>query len=169
MRFSPPALVVFVLLVGASPAFAHNLMTDSRMVGGRLRVEVFYDDNTPAQDAKVSVKNGDATVAEGRTDEKGVWVWEKPSPGTYTVHGQSVGHASRPETVEIKNADIPPRDASADPGPPPESVTRAAKTRTPWRNLALGLGLIAGAILLSQIFRRRTGAPAGVGSKGKVD
>lgn len=169
MRFSPPALVVFVLLVGASPAFAHNLMTDSRMVDGRLRVEVFYDDDTPAQDAKVTIKNGDATVAEGRTDERGVWVWEKPVPGTYTVHAQSVGHASRPETVQIKKSDIEPPDAVADAAPPPESVTRAAKTRTPWRNLALGLGLIAGAILLSQIFRRRTGAPAGVRSDGKVD
>jgi hypothetical protein len=168
MRSSPHPIVLLVLLLGTSPAFAHNLMTDSKVVAGRLRVEVFYDDDTPAQGAKVTVRSGDATVAEGRTEEKGVWTWDRPVPGTYMVHGQSVGHASRPEAVEIKKSDIPPA-VTADPGPPPESAVRIAKTRTPWRNLAIGLGLIGAAVLFSRIFRRTGGSAAGVRSGGKVD
>jgi len=149
MRSSLPLLV---LLLAAQSALAHNLMTDSRPAGGRLRVEVFYDDGTPAQEARVTIRNGDEKVAEGRTDEKGVWVWETPVPGKYTVHGQSLGHASRPETVEITEADLSPAAA----GPPTESVRRAP--RTPWRNLAIGLGLIGGAVIFARLLRRTPNA-----------
>jgi hypothetical protein len=158
MRSSLPLLV---LLLATRAAFAHNLMTDPRMAGGQLRVEVFYDDGTPAQDAQVTVRSGDDKVAEGRTDEKGVWVWEAPVPGKYTVHGQSLGHASRPEAVEIKQAELAPPARTADAAAPPESASRAARTRTPWRNLALGLGLIGAAVVFARLFRRSktTNAP----------
>ena len=148
MRSSLPLVA---LLLATQAALAHNLMTDPRMVGGRLRVEVFYDDDTPAQGAQVIVRSGDETVAEGRTDEKGVWVWEKPLPGAYTVHGQSLGHASRPETVEIAESDISRTTTDA----ARESAARAARTGTPWRNLALGLGLIGAVVVLGRL-RRRT-------------
>jgi hypothetical protein len=148
MRSSLPA---FVLLIGASPAFAHKLYVDPTIVGDRLRVEVYYDDDTPAQDAKVTVLFGDEKLATGKTDEKGVWTWPKPGPGTYLVRAESLGHAAK-ETVVIP-------DPAADPPPaaPPES--RPSRTRTPWRNLALGLGVIGGAVLLGRVLRRTPTGP----------
>jgi hypothetical protein len=156
MRSSLPLLV---LLLATPAALAHNLMTDSRLVGGRLRVEVFYDDDTPAQDAQVTVLSGEEKVAEGRTDEKGVWVWDNPVAGKYTVRAHGLGHASRPEAIEITKADLAPPAVTADPNPPPESASRAARTRTPWRNLVLGLGLIGGAAVFARLLRRTSHAP----------
>ena len=75
MRSSLPVLV---LLIGAAPAFAHKLYVDPTLVGDRLRVEVYYDDDTPAQDAQVTVLFGDENLATGRTDEKGVWSCPAP-------------------------------------------------------------------------------------------
>jgi hypothetical protein len=146
MRSSLPVLV---LLIGAAPAFAHKLYVDPTLVGDRLRVEVYYDDDTPAQDAQVTVLFGDENLATGRTDEKGVWSCPAPGPGTYLVRAESLGHAAK-ETVVIP-------DPAAEPLPPPES--RSARTRTPWRNLALGIGLIGGAVLLARVLRRTPTAP----------
>jgi nickel transport protein len=144
------SLSLLVLLIGAAPAFAHKLYVDPTIFGDRLRVEVYYDDDAPAQDAKVTVFFGDEQLATGMTDEKGVWTCQAPGPGTYLVRAESLGHAAK-ETVVVP-------DPAAEPLPPaPES--RANRTRTPWRNIALGLGLIGGAILVGRVLRRTPAAP----------
>ncbi|HKB03681.1 MAG TPA: hypothetical protein VKD90_15765 [Gemmataceae bacterium] len=143
-------LPLLVLLIGAAPAFAHKLNVEPKVDGDRLRVEVYYDDETPAQDAKITVLFGDEELATGKTDEKGVWTCPAPGPGTYLVRAESLGHAAK-ETVVI-------RDPAADSASPaPES--RANRTRTPWRNIALGLGLIGGAVLLGRVLRRTPTGP----------
>ena len=76
-------------------------------MGDRLRVEAYYDDGTPAQEAKVTVRRADQVVVEGRTDDKGVWTCPRPEPGTYTVRVVSVGHAADPETVVVAGASRP--------------------------------------------------------------
>jgi nickel transport protein len=150
MRSSLPLLVV---LIGAAPAFAHKLHVDPTIVGDRLRVEVYYDDDTPAQKAKVTVFFGDEQLATGKTDDKGVWTCPAPGPGTYLVRAESLGHAAKEAVV------IP--DPAAEPLPAPES--RAVRTRPPWRNLALGLGLIGGVVLLSRLLRRTPAGPVSPG------
>jgi nickel transport protein len=154
MRFS--LLAAVLLLSATSPAFAHRLHVEPKVVGDQLRVEAYYEDDTPAQDAKVTVRSGDATVAEGRTNEKGVWTCAKPAAGTYTVRAESVGHAATETIVIAKAEDGPPTAtiASDDSG----SVGRKAKTRTPWRNLILGVGLVAAACL-AWLVSRKTGRP----------
>ncbi|HJZ93588.1 MAG TPA: carboxypeptidase-like regulatory domain-containing protein [Gemmataceae bacterium] len=147
MRFSLAALVVVAL---ASPAFAHKLELVSKQVGDQLRVEAFYADDTPAQEAKVTVSIEGNVVAEGRTDEKGVWTCPKPAPGTYSVRVESVGHAAK-ETLVIADAALAAEPESTAPA---ESSARFAKTATPWRRIALGLGLIAGVSILSYVLRK---------------
>lgn len=154
MRFAPFAAVA-LLLASTSPAFAHKLYVDATPDGDRLRVEAYYDEDIPAPNARVSVRSGDQLIAEGRTDEMGVWTSPKLGPGTYMVTAQDVGHASDPDTVVIADPDAPP-SLSAAPDPAPESQTRADKTRTPWRRIGLGIGLIAGFVLLSRLLRRST-------------
>ncbi|MSR53531.1 MAG: carboxypeptidase regulatory-like domain-containing protein [Gemmataceae bacterium] len=155
------ALLAFVILSGvATPVFAHKLIVDPRIKGDRLHVEAFYEDDTPAQQARITVLNGDTVIAEGRTDEKGVWSIAKPMPGTYLVKAESLGHAAK-ETLVI--AESKSRAENSVGGSPLTVVDnsdsladeeRAAKTRTPWNRIGLGLGLIIGVTLMSLIFRK---------------
>jgi len=141
-------LVIAFLLAGSSPAFAHRLHVDPKVAGDQVRVEAFYDDDTPAQEAKITVTLGDQTIAEGRTDEKGVWTFAKPAPGTYLVRAESVGHAAT-EALVVPEPDQPP---PAEPTPPTDE--RARRTHTPWGRLAVGLAMIGGLWLAWAISRR---------------
>jgi hypothetical protein len=179
-------LAAVIALVGvclsAAPAFAHKLLLDCRVKGDRLRVEAFYDDNTPAQQAKIAVENeSQQVVSDGRTDGMGVWSCPVPGPGKYIVRGESVGHAAK-ETVTI--AATSPRTKTqenpfaerkptmdnpssvSDKALPEESASphsassREEKTETPWQEIGIGLaviGFFCGALYL--VRRRSNEAP----------
>src|SRR5947209_1655669 len=49
------SLAIVVLLLAASPALAHRLHVEPRLAGDVVRVEAFYDDGTPAEDAKITL------------------------------------------------------------------------------------------------------------------
>jgi hypothetical protein len=140
-------LTAALLLAGTSPAFAHRLHVDVKTTGDQVRVETYYDDDTPAQEAKITVRLGDRPVAEGRTDEKGVWTCAKPAPGTYLVRAESVGHAAK-ETLVVEPGAHPPAAA------PTSTHERARRTHTPWGRLAVGLAVIGG-LWLAWAFSRR--------------
>jgi hypothetical protein len=140
-------IVATVLLAGSSPAFAHHLLSKATLVGDRLRVEAYYDDDTPAQEARVTVRVDARVVVEGRTDEKGVWTCPRPEPGTYTVRVVSVGHAAEPTTLVVNEREPTP---PADPAPD----DRARRTHTPWGRLAAGLAVIGGLWVAWLISRR---------------
>jgi hypothetical protein len=139
--------ITISLLLGTSPAFAHKLYVEAKPSGDQVRCEVFYEDDTPAQEAKVIVLNGETVVAEGRTDEKGVWTCNLP-PGRYQVKAETLGHAA--DTV----LEVPARPTAVSTAPMENE--RAEKTRTPWRRLILGLGIIAGLSILTFVLRRRS-------------
>ena len=146
MRF---LLLIITLLVGSSPAFAHRLLVAPPKVDGdRLRVEAYYQDDTPAQEAKVIILLGDEVVVEGTTDEKGVWTGPCPKPGTYTVRVVSTGHRAD-ATLVVPEPDAPPAQATDD--------DRSHQTRTPWGRLGIGLALIAGLGVAWRISRRTMG------------
>jgi nickel transport protein len=150
-----PLLIAAAIFAGPTPAFAHRLHVDPRPAGDQIRVEVFYDDDTPAQDAKVTIRLGDDLIAEGRTDDKGVWTCPRPQPGTYTVRAESVGHAAT-ETLVVAERELVPGDE-----PPSTTAERARRTRTPWGRLLAGLGLIGGLWLAWLIARRATARASG--------
>jgi len=129
-------------------------MADCKVVGNQLRIEAFYQDDTPAQDAMVTVRLGDVIVGQGRTDEKGVWTCPKPAAGTYTVRVESTGHAAT-ETIVIaepeEGSNPSPVETNRDDS---GSTDRTARTRTPWRNLTLGVGLVGGACAVWLVTRR---------------
>jgi hypothetical protein len=143
-----------VLLAGASPAFAHRLRVEPKVIGDQVRVEAFYDDGTPAQEAKVTVA-GDRTVAEGRTDENGVWTCARPEPGTYMVRAESFGHAAK-ETLVVGEPETAP---AAEPTPAQDD--RARRTQTPWGRLATGLAVIGALWVAWLISRRAMGKASG--------
>jgi len=146
-------LAATLLLVGTSPAFAHRLLSTPRIVGDQLRVEAYYSDDTPAQEAKVTVSRGDEVVAEGRTDEKGAWTCPRPKPGTYTVRVTSTGHAADPETVVV------PAEEETVAAPPADE--RERRTRTPWARLGAGLGIIGGLGIAWLLARRAANRESG--------
>ena len=148
MRFVLPLAVLLVLPIVAS---AHAVGVDARIVGDKVRVEAYFDDDTPARDAKVEVLDGEkAVVAEGRTDEKGFWSFAKPKPGKFTVRVDAGdGHAAK-TTIAIPG-DVEESKSLSD-GP-------SRETFTGWQRLActgVGLAVIAGLTAALRLARRRT-------------
>jgi len=145
---------LFAALVGlfcASPAFAHRMLLTCAAEKDRVRVEVFFDDDTPAQEVTVSVTDSNQKpIAEGKTDEHGVWTFAKPAEGSYTVKASGVGHSATEslsvggDTVAEAATSTPPRDEL---------------TRTPWLKVGIGLCVIAGLCVLVVLIRKANSAP----------
>ena len=150
-------LAVVCSFLAANSVFAHKLIVDAAPKGDRLRVEAYYEDDTPAEDAKVTVLQGETVVAEGKTDERGVWSCPLPPPGEYEIKVLSVGHVGR-KPVTIVGPAVP-SVAGSDQAVNPEQ--RAEDTKTPWNRLGLGVGLILGVALAWWLIRRNPRSPAG--------
>jgi hypothetical protein len=138
------------LLGTAAPARAHRICAEAKQDGDTIRVEAFYDDNTPAVDAKVEVHATDAPqVAEGRTDGQGRWQFPKPGAGVYRlVVDAGAGHRTE---VELKIQAAPAGPVTVSEGP-----ERADVTRTPWERIALGFAIIAALTGASWALARRS-------------
>ena len=135
---------IAIVLVGSERAFAHDLRAKVSLESNPIRVEAWFDDDSPAEGATVAVANESGqTIASGKLDETGVWTFPKPEPGSYRIVVALTGHRDVVQLV------IPP-DA------PAEAVES-------WRldkdlGLAIGLGLLLGgtvAFVLLRRFRRR--------------
>ncbi len=153
------AVALAAVLGGAPRAAAHALGAECRLQGGRVELEAYYDDDTPARAAKVRVEDGARrVVAEGKTDAEGRWSFAQPAPGRYRVLVDAgVGHRKEVDVTipaapgdPVATANQPPVTVSAEP-------TREEFTRFPWLKLGIGLGVIGGvaaAFLLSRRVRR---------------
>lgn len=142
------AVVSIALFMTVTAAHAHKVMVTHKVTGTELKVEVFFEDDTPADGAKVQLRHGDEVVAEGRADETGVWKTVAPSPGEYEVRAEHTGHvAKEPLTVRGDSS------AAAEPAP----ADRQDAVGMQWGGIAAGVGVIAvvfGAITLAR--RRKT-------------
>jgi nickel transport protein len=135
-------------LLFAGPVFAHNMGMICKPDGDRVRVEVFFDDETPAQEATVSVMDtNQKSIAQGKTDERGIWMFPNPAPGTYTITATSAGHRA---AFVLMITDSPLElEATSTP-------SREEMTGTPWVNLGIGLGIIALLCALVLLLRKNT-------------
>jgi hypothetical protein len=151
MRRLPSLFLPVLLLALLIPSYvsAHNVGMDCKLHGGKVEVEAFYDDDTPAPKAKVQVKNvHDEIVAHGLTDDKGRWSFAVPAPGDYVVHlDAGAGHRA------MKALNVPESEEGIRAGP-----TRAEFTSTPWVKIAIGLiviGGLGGAFLIASMMRKK--------------
>jgi hypothetical protein len=167
----------FLVAAIPGPVWAHALGADCRLRGGRVEVEAFFDDDTPARNAQVSVVDADKeTVAQGKTDGAGRWSFPLPAPGQYKVIVDAgAGHRTtrlvmvpQPEAsspipnksaeTNLSKVDIPEGTSEApliSTGP-----SRQQFTRFPWLKVALGLGTITAlclAFLLAKWLQRSDG------------
>jgi hypothetical protein len=121
-------VVLAVLLLESATADAHNLLIDCRVTDGKLRVEAYYDTTSrpPAENAKIVVaKDNGELIAEGRTDERGIWSCPAPTDGNYIVTAETIGHKSDPFKIAV-GAPAAPREEPA----------------IPWLRIGIGLGVI---------------------------
>jgi hypothetical protein len=151
MRWSVGLLCALLHPVAAS---AHDLGIEMTFDGEIVRVEAFYDDDTPAAEAKVLVRDDSKeTIAEGMTDKDGAWTFPRPAPGKYWIEVDAgAGHRRFARlTVPAKRGDAPVTD----------QPSRAEFTRSRLPQLLIGVAIImAGAIGLHWFMqRRRTNVP----------
>jgi hypothetical protein len=136
-------LAPLLLLAVPATARAHADGLECALRGAHLEVAAFFDDDTPARGAKVSVFDAaDKLVASARTGADGKCRLPRPAPGSYRVDlNAGAGHFAR-RTIEV-----PPRDPSGPADPPPGPLDtgppRAAFTAFPWGRVLIGLAVIA--------------------------
>lgn len=142
-------LISGVLLGNTPPASAHQLLLTCKVDGDRVRVEAFFDDDTPAQEATITVAaaDGRGPLTEGKTDERGIWTFPTPSPGSYAVRAACLGHTVHTSFTVATNAEAP------------VEPSRQELTRTPWLRVGIGLGVIAGLCALVLWVRRNGPQP----------
>lgn len=147
-------LLLAVLLTVCVPnrVLAHALGVTCRLKGEVVEVEVYYEDDTPAANAKVRVRDAQYNdIATGRTDAQGVWSFSRPAPGTYRVSVDAGGGHRK-----LIRLTIPEPTVAA----PPASETgdrRETFTAFPWLGVLAGLAIIAalagGALLVGRLRR----------------
>lgn len=153
-----PWIAVYLLFPGVSAfaAASHGLGGECKLIGDRVVVEAFFDDDTPARDARVRVEFGTTVVAEGRTDSKGFWSFSRPAAGQYVVAiDAGEGHRVKikmtiPDRKGAENAVVGTSNhAAAPPAPAADPVTvsegpgREEFTQVRWKGMAGGLLIIA--------------------------
>lgn len=157
----PTALVL--LLAWPLFASAHAIGVEAKLQGDRLRIEAYFDDDSPAADAKVALTAADGrTVAEGRTDKDGIWTTTAPEPGKYHVAVDAGGGHQAKTAVTI-----PPRDGAAPSTAltAEEPVVSDGPSRTvftgpmKWAMAAVGLGVIAAVSLVARRLLGKKPAP----------
>src|SRR5207253_838324 len=93
-------VAVAVALFAAPQAQAHDLKAKVEVRAEVIYVEAGYDDESPAQEAKVTLTDAAGNeIARGKTDDRGVWTYPRPAPGTYTLVVTEVGHRFKTEIV----------------------------------------------------------------------
>ena len=135
----PPAiasalLAACILLFSQSTAHAHRLLVTHQVVQNELHIDIFFEDDSPADGAKVQLRQGDSVFAEGRADETGRWITPLPPPGAYVIHAQHSGHAAHEPLTVLGDA------SGEELAPTPR---REDLVGVRWYRIAAGLGLLA--------------------------
>ncbi len=158
-------------MIAVPPAFAHKMLLFCNPNGDPLRVEAYYDDDSPAQNAKVTIENESREIViEGKTDERGVWSGPRPVPGKYLVRAESIGHVAKEWLVIAGESSTSKGIAPAEQSPNQSELSSAATreigrtdshvardqaTGTPWLKIAIAFAVIAGLCALLRLARKR--------------
>jgi hypothetical protein len=129
------------------PAWGHALKAECSLKNGKIRVEAFFSDDSPAVNAKVEVRDSaeKTILASGTTDAQGNWTFPAPAAGDYLVIVDAgMGHRARepitvPETAGLQtSSEQPPAGGLIVSGNP----HRDEFTRFPFAKVGLGVGAI---------------------------
>ncbi len=134
-------LAFIALVVAPQAAQAHAIGLSCKLAGQLVRVEAYFSDDTPGIDALIVVRDREqAVVAQGRTDDRGVWTFPRPPAGRYEVSVDAgAGHRAKQQLVIPEAAaESASGETAAGGGSPREEFTRI-----PWLKLTLGMGIIS--------------------------
>ena len=151
--FSKFSFSIAVCLIAPALVFAHGLGAEAKLKDGKIHLEVYFDDDTPARDSRVEVTDdAGKKIAEGKTDERGLWNFALPPAGKYrVVVDAGEGHRAK------LTIDVPASDSNDAKGVS-EGPSRDEFTRMPWDRLAIGLAAIAViGVALPWLLRRSRG------------
>jgi nickel transport protein len=96
------------VLLAPAIASAHDMRADVT-VADEVKVVAYFDDDTPAQSATVSVVDANGNeILTGKADERGVWTFAKPAPGQYMLTAKCLGHVAKVEFRVEGGPDTPP-------------------------------------------------------------
>ncbi|MCX7664872.1 MAG: hypothetical protein N2112_04945 [Gemmataceae bacterium] len=156
MRFRL-TLFVFVWLVPYS--YAHRLIVEAKPAPGSVKIEAYYfEDDTPAQKAKVTLLKNNLVIKSGLTDERGVCTLDVNESGEILVKVESIGHAAKTTFIAIPSASIPssinpdsgsesspslPISPIGEEGISPPSKNLDLLNLPTWLRVGLGWGIIA--------------------------
>jgi len=141
-------------------AMAHAIGIEAKLKGTTVAVETYYDDDTPAAEASVTVEDADKRViAEGKTDAKGVWSFNSPAPGKYIIRVDAGGGHAAKTTITIPNpaTALPsPGDGLPSENPPSVSISEGPSRETftgstRWLMAGIGLAIIAGLTIFARL------------------
>jgi nickel transport protein len=138
--------IVVLALLTPHELRAHGLGAECSLKNGNVHVEAFFDDDSPAVNAVVEVRDSqEKSIASGKTDAKGLWSFPAPPAGQYfLVVDAGMGHKKR---VEFSIPGITPvKDLSVTSEASKKTIlsgaTREELTRFPYLKVGLGLGVI---------------------------
>lgn len=143
-------------------AHAHAISGTCQFRGGQIEVQAYYEDDAPAQNARVVVFDGQRKeLAQGRTDKTGRWLAAAPPAGKYEVLiDAGAGHRVTLKITIPGTSSEKPDDATQREDPPTAQVlsdgpSREEFTQIPWISLGAGLALIALFAVASRVLLRQ--------------
>jgi hypothetical protein len=133
------------VLLSPAAASAHGMAARVEVRADSLHLLAYFDDDTPAESAAVSVVDAAGReVLTGTTDERGECTLPRPAPGRYTLTAKCVGHVAK---VEF------PVEA----GPEGLSGTFSGRRLDRTTGLTIGLTIIFSFTMIAWLLRRRRG------------
>ena len=125
----------------------HNLCAKVEIKDNTLRIEAWFDNETPADGAKVKLLANKKTLHEAITDERGLCSIPTPALGSYLIE-VNAGGGHRTEVAFSLEAEVSEQTAGAD----KESVSQ----RRIWGAI-IGLGVIVALTFAGRLaFRKPT-------------
>ena len=130
------------VLLAPGVASAHALKA-TVTVAATVKVEAFFDDDTPAELGEVTVTDANGKVVlTGKTDERGVWTFPAPKPGEYTLTVKSIGHVAK-QSFRVEG----------EPDAPPVAYTDEPMNKTV--ALVIGVGVLLGVSAVAWLLQGR--------------
>ena len=128
-------ILTFAILLTPTMAHAHALGVQAKIKDGKVFVEVYYDDDSPAGKAKVKLLKGKDEIAAAVTDAEGRCSFDAPAPGKYEIHADAgAGHNAKTTLT------------TASDGPSREEFTSTPRLKIHWRRV---IGRVGVAFLLA--------------------
>jgi len=102
-----------LLAVTAVPVEAHSVDVDVRVQRDRVELEAYFDDDTPARQARVRLVDAtDQLMVAGQADGQGKCSFPLPAPGRYEIQVDAgAGHRRRTSLLIPAPGAAPPSEA----------------------------------------------------------